>query len=68
MEQAYSAKEKEVEKELGTMRDQFTQELRVMAARSSVARGPKIFAKFFVAGKIGCRTLQRSVKYREKGA
>ncbi len=35
MERAYSAKEQEVEKELGVMRDQFTQELRNMTARGA---------------------------------
>jgi len=35
MEQAYTAKEREVEQELGNMRDEFTQELKNIAARKT---------------------------------
>jgi len=35
MERAYSAKEQEVEKELGVIREQFTQELRNITARGA---------------------------------
>lgn len=35
MEQAYSVKEREVEQELGHLRDQFTRELKNIAARKT---------------------------------
>ena len=52
MEQAYSAKEKEVEQELGTMRDQFTQELHNMANRTGQEHShkePADLAQFYAA-------------------
>ena len=52
MEQAYSAKEKEVEQELGTMRDQFTQELRNMANRTGQEHShkePADLSQFYAA-------------------
>jgi hypothetical protein len=41
MEEAYSAKEREVEAELSVMRDQFTQELRNITARGQQIAHPK---------------------------